>query len=92
MQIVLLENQQLVDFCEHQRSEAEIINVSGLSTWQRYTLLLRLLKSVPPQTPHSEQERNHFAKASVRNAEQAARMRKLRAKEQRSKENDHGLD
>jgi len=82
MQAVLTESQQLADHIQTLRDEAEIILRSGLSTSQRFTLLLRLIKSQAPAAPQSAREREHFTRHAERNAQQRTRMQRLRQRQQ----------
>ena len=80
MQDVLAENQMLTAHLASLRSDAENIVNSGLSAEHRIALLLIMLNVDCPATPHSEREREHFAKAQRRNAQSAIRMREVRRK------------
>lgn len=81
MQDVLAENQMLTTHIEALCDDAEIIERCGpLNAETRCALLLRLLYSPRPSTPHSEREREHFARWQKRNAQSARRMREVRRK------------
>lgn len=80
MQDVLAENQMLTTHIASLRSDAENIINSGLSAEHRIALLLNMLNAEYPATPHSEREREHFARAQHRNSQSAKRMREVRRK------------
>jgi hypothetical protein len=89
MQNVLAECQMLTAHLETLRGDAENIVASSLAAEHKVRLLLALLHEARPSTPHSDSERQHFARATKRNVAQAKRMQRLR---QRQKENENGLD
>ena len=92
MQDVLAECQMLVAHISSMRDEAELIERSGpLNAETRCALLLKLIFSPRPATPHSEQEREHFSRAQKRNAQSAKRMRELRSKLERQRKQQEEL-
>jgi len=90
MQNVLAECQSLVAHLEQLREDADRVARSAWNEKAQVALILKLLYEPRPATPHSEREREHFQKAARRNADQAKRMRRLRAKQQ--EDEHHGLD
>ncbi len=81
MQDVLAENQMLVAHIESLQGDAErIMQLDGLSAEAKNAILMRSLFAPRPSTPHSEREREHFARAQRRNAQSARRMREVRRK------------
>jgi hypothetical protein len=90
MQNVLDESAALVAHIEQLRTDADNVERSELGPVAKFMLVMRLLYSPRPATPHSEQEREHFAKATARNVAQARRMRERRNRQQ--KETEHAVD
>ena len=70
----------LVAHIESLRADAETIDSSDLDLLTKHVLVMRLFYAPRPATPHSEREREHFARSQKRNAQSARRMREVRRK------------
>jgi hypothetical protein len=88
MQNVLDENQSLVAHIEQLRADAEGVAGMTLRTEEKLKVILHMIFEPRPQTTHSEQEREHFVKATARNVAQARRMRERRNRQQVENENE----